>query len=316
MASALRKGGLKKDDRIAFLAWNSEPLLLAHYGVPQAGGILVAINTRLSPDEIAYIVEHSGSTTVFHSPELEDQLAEVPSSVRRINLSDRLRAFSLLRARRSRSRAGRKTSTRRSRSTTPRAPRGARRASCTTTGARSTSTRSRWRRPRLANDVRYLWTLPMFHCNGWCFTWGWRPWAHARLPPGGSTRPRSGPAHPRGGRHPPERRADGPDRAGQHPREEAEKPIGSSTTAARPPSPRSSARCQSSASSVTHVYGLTETYGPHRSMAAGRLNDLRCRRAGAAQGPPGVGNLTSPGDAVVDEKMNDVPPTARRWARS
>ena len=66
-ASALRSVGLKKEDRIAFLAWNSEPLLLGHFGVPQAGGVLVAINTRLSADEIAYIVEHSGSTMVFHS---------------------------------------------------------------------------------------------------------------------------------------------------------------------------------------------------------------------------------------------------------
>src|ERR1700732_5282179 len=49
-ASALRKAGLKKGDRVAFLAWNSEPMLLAHFGVPQAGGVLVAINTRLSVD--------------------------------------------------------------------------------------------------------------------------------------------------------------------------------------------------------------------------------------------------------------------------
>src|ERR1700716_4045806 len=86
-ASGLRKAGLKKEDRIAFLAWNSEPLLLAHFGVPQAGGVLVAINTRLSVDEIAYIVEHSGSTMVFHSPELEAQLAGVPDRIRRVNLA-------------------------------------------------------------------------------------------------------------------------------------------------------------------------------------------------------------------------------------
>src|ERR1700694_1268800 len=54
LASALRGAGLEKGDRIAFLAWNSEPLLLAHFAVPQAGGVLVAINTRLSVDEIAY----------------------------------------------------------------------------------------------------------------------------------------------------------------------------------------------------------------------------------------------------------------------
>jgi len=61
----LRAAGLRKGDRIAFLALNSEPLLLAHFGVPQAGGVLVAINTRWSADEIGYVVEHSGAGLVF-----------------------------------------------------------------------------------------------------------------------------------------------------------------------------------------------------------------------------------------------------------
>jgi long-subunit acyl-CoA synthetase (AMP-forming) len=74
-ASALRQLGLQKGDRVAFLALNSEPLLLAHFAVPQAGGVLVAINTRLNPEEIGYILEHSGSKLVFHSPELAGQLA-------------------------------------------------------------------------------------------------------------------------------------------------------------------------------------------------------------------------------------------------
>ena len=51
-ASALRAGGLQKGDRVAFLAFNSEPLLQAHFAVPLAGGILVAINTRLNPEEM------------------------------------------------------------------------------------------------------------------------------------------------------------------------------------------------------------------------------------------------------------------------
>src|SRR5437588_8228010 len=52
LASALRARGLEKGERIAFLALNSEPLLLAHFAVLMAGGVLVAINTRLSPGEI------------------------------------------------------------------------------------------------------------------------------------------------------------------------------------------------------------------------------------------------------------------------
>ena len=85
LASALRANGIQKGDRVAFLALNSEPLLLAHFSVPQAGGVLVAINTRLSADEVAYIVAHSGSRIVFYTPELERLLAKVPSSVRRLD---------------------------------------------------------------------------------------------------------------------------------------------------------------------------------------------------------------------------------------
>src|SRR5262245_57215162 len=60
LASRLRAAGLQKHDRVAFLAPNIPPMLEAHFGVPSAGGILVAINTRLSADEIGYILQHSG----------------------------------------------------------------------------------------------------------------------------------------------------------------------------------------------------------------------------------------------------------------
>ncbi len=76
-AWALRRAGLQKDDRVAILALNSEPLLLSHFAVPQAGGILVAINTRLNAREVGYILEHSGSRFAFYSPELKEQLEPV-----------------------------------------------------------------------------------------------------------------------------------------------------------------------------------------------------------------------------------------------
>src|SRR4051794_13289060 len=64
MASALRKRGVAGGDRIAFLALNSEPLFLAHYGVPLAGAVLVPMNTRMNADEVAYIVDHAGAKMV------------------------------------------------------------------------------------------------------------------------------------------------------------------------------------------------------------------------------------------------------------
>src|SRR6202162_1751710 len=58
LASALRKAGMKKHDRVAFICPNIPAMLEAHYGVPLAGGILVAINIRLSSDGIGYILQH------------------------------------------------------------------------------------------------------------------------------------------------------------------------------------------------------------------------------------------------------------------
>src|SRR5690349_2171163 len=93
LASALHRAGLEQGDRVAFLALNSEPLLLAHTAVPQAGGVIVAINTRLTGDEVRYIVEHSGARWLFYSPELEPQLAGVPSGVRRLAIGDQFEVF-------------------------------------------------------------------------------------------------------------------------------------------------------------------------------------------------------------------------------
>src|SRR5262252_4623434 len=89
-ANALRVSGLKKGDRVAFLALNSEPLLLAHFAVPLAGAVIVAINTRLNAEEVAYIVSHSGSQMLFVSPELK-QLA--PAGVRTLDIRGQLDAF-------------------------------------------------------------------------------------------------------------------------------------------------------------------------------------------------------------------------------
>ena len=60
LASGLRRAGLEKLDRVAFLCPNIPAMLEAHYGIPLAGGVLVAINIRLSSDEIGYILKHSG----------------------------------------------------------------------------------------------------------------------------------------------------------------------------------------------------------------------------------------------------------------
>ena len=59
LASALRAAGLEHGDRVAFLSPNIPALLEAHFAVPAAGGVLVAINTRLDAREVGYILAHS-----------------------------------------------------------------------------------------------------------------------------------------------------------------------------------------------------------------------------------------------------------------
>ncbi len=61
LANALRSAGLRKGDRVATLLFNSAPMLEAHFGVPAAGGVLVAVNNRLASAEVGYILRHSGA---------------------------------------------------------------------------------------------------------------------------------------------------------------------------------------------------------------------------------------------------------------
>src|SRR5215203_1744463 len=65
LSSRLRDAGLQKHDRVAFLAPNIPQLLEAHFAVPDAGCVLVPLNTRLGSDEVGYILEHSGAKMLF-----------------------------------------------------------------------------------------------------------------------------------------------------------------------------------------------------------------------------------------------------------
>src|SRR5919205_2680483 len=83
-SSALQRLGVKKGDRVAYIAPNTHAQLESFYAVPQLGAVLVPINYRLTPDDFAYIVNHSGATVVCaHSDYLEavdgirGQLADV-----------------------------------------------------------------------------------------------------------------------------------------------------------------------------------------------------------------------------------------------
>ena len=59
LATALRRAGVVKGDRVAYLSFNTHKLLEGYYGVVQAGGIVMPLNVRLSPGELVQILNHS-----------------------------------------------------------------------------------------------------------------------------------------------------------------------------------------------------------------------------------------------------------------
>jgi fatty-acyl-CoA synthase len=162
----------------------------------------------------------------------------------------------------------------------------------------------------ITSDSRYLWTLPMFHCNGWCCTWG---------------------VSAVGGTHVCLRRVDPAEiwRLIQdvgvthlngaptvligmvnHPLAKAAKltrPL-RVTTAAAPPSPSIIAQMQALGAEITHVYGLTETYGPHTVCEwQSEWNGLSPEEQALKKARQGVGYVIAEQTRVVDEQMQDVP---------
>jgi fatty-acyl-CoA synthase len=77
LANALRRQGVEPGDRVAILCRNASEMLDAHFGVPQIGAILVPINVRLTSDEIAYILDHSGARALILDAELTPLIAPI-----------------------------------------------------------------------------------------------------------------------------------------------------------------------------------------------------------------------------------------------
>ena len=176
LASALSAAGIERGDRVAFLAPNIPAMLEAHFGVPAAGAVLVAINTRLGRDEIALhpralrgahgLRRSRARATSSRAPGLPTIRIDDTGAARRpVRGLPRRRLARAFRA------ARRSTRRTRSRSTTPRARPGSRRASCTRYRGAYLNALGEALHSNLAARSVYLWIVPMFHCNGWCFTW-------------------------------------------------------------------------------------------------------------------------------------------------
>ncbi|GGO92590.1 AMP-dependent synthetase [Nocardioides phosphati] len=81
-AARLDELGIAPGDRVAVVSQNSARLLTSFFGVAGWGRVLVPVNFRLSRDEVAYIVEHSGARVLFVDPELDEALADVTAEHR------------------------------------------------------------------------------------------------------------------------------------------------------------------------------------------------------------------------------------------
>ena len=78
LAGALRRAGVRAGDRVAFLSTNCHRLLEAYYGVIEAGAVLLPLNIRLAPQELAYILNDAGARVLF----LQSHFRELVESFR------------------------------------------------------------------------------------------------------------------------------------------------------------------------------------------------------------------------------------------
>ncbi|HET8628551.1 MAG TPA: acyl--CoA ligase family protein [Thermomicrobiales bacterium] len=314
LAGALRAAGVRPGDRVAFLAPNSPALLEAHYGVPLAGAVLVALNTRLAPGEVATILRHSGARLLVVDDELRALAAGAPETVETtVTIGGAGNGYEAWLA-----------------SATPYAPAGpvpsheedllALDYTSGTTGQPKGvmySHRGAYLTALamalecgLSPASVYLWTLPMFHCNGWCF-----PWA---VTAAGAThvclrRPDPDAAWAAIARHGVTHLCAAPtvliglaERAPAG-RDRAARPVRAATGGA-PPSPTLLARLEEVGVEVTHLYGLTETYGPSAVCAWHPEWDARpAGERAALKARQGVGNVCAGPMRVVDPEGRDVP---------
>ena len=82
MAAALAKRGVKKGDVVAFVAVNTPELLEAHFAVPMAGAVLNAINVRLDANTLRYIFEHGEAKFVFADGEFAGKVCEAVAGMK------------------------------------------------------------------------------------------------------------------------------------------------------------------------------------------------------------------------------------------
>ena len=258
MAGLLAARGVRRGDRVAVLSPNSPMLLEAHFGVPLTGAILVALNMRLSSRELRYILDDAGVRLLLFDAELEALANDAAPALIRISSEEYEDSLASSAAIESDVEDEWTPLAVNYTSGTTGRPKGAiyhHRGAYLQALAMAAHT-------AMSPNTVHLWTLPMFHCNGWCFTWAvtaaggchvclrrvepeaiWRVLERDRI-----TSMNAAPTvlsdlawHPAAHRSPQVVR------------------VG---TGGAPPAPALLARLSELNFDVTHLYGLTETFGP------------------------------------------------------
>ncbi|MEO8656787.1 MAG: AMP-binding protein, partial [Ramlibacter sp.] len=189
LASALARHGIVKGDTVAVMLPNTPPMVEAHFGVPMAGAVLNAINTRLDSATVAFMLDHGEAKVVIVDPEFAPAMAQAlaqrqgRSPLLVIDVDDALYTGPVQKV----GSVGYEAFLAQGdadfawqlpgdewdaialnyTSGTTGNPKGVvyhHRGAA----VNAISNILEWDMPKHAV---YLWTLPMFHCNGWCFPW-------------------------------------------------------------------------------------------------------------------------------------------------
>ncbi len=164
LAVALDELGLDAGERVAIMSPNAARFLVALYGVPAFGRVLVPVNFRLNRDEVAYILEHSGASVLLVDPEYDELLAGLPIAHRYVLGTDTdAELFGRSGTPRLASEDERATATINYTSGTTARPKG---VEMTHRNLWLNAVAFGWHMGITDRDV-YLHTLPLFHCNGW-----------------------------------------------------------------------------------------------------------------------------------------------------